>query len=63
MKKIPVIIPFFKDHNALNEAKESLAIQKIATEIFIRDNTNDNILYTKAINEGLRKFCFSNFLC
>ena len=61
MKKIPVIIPFFKDHNALNEAKESLAIQKIATEIFIRDNTNDNILYTKAINEGLRKFCFSNF--
>ena len=60
MKKIPVIIPFFKNYDALNEAKESLALQKIATEIFIRNNTNDNILYTKAINEGLRKFCFCN---
>jgi len=59
MKKISVIIPFFKDYNALNEAKQSLAIQKTANEIFIRDNTNDNILYTKAINEGLRKFCYS----
>ena len=60
MKKIPVIIPFFKDHDALDKAKQSLANQKIATEIFIRDNSYDNILFTKAINEGLRKFCFSN---
>ena len=60
MKKVPVIIPFFEDHDALNKAKQSLATQKISTEVFIRDNTKDNILYTKAINEGLRKFCFSN---
>ena len=60
MKKIPAIIPFFKDYDALDKAKKSLAIQKVATEIFIRDNSYDNILYTKAINEGLRKFCFSN---
>ena len=60
MRKIPVIIPFFKDHDALDKAKQSLANQKIPTELFVRDNSYDNILYTKAINEGLRKFCFSN---
>ena len=59
MKKIPVIIPFFKNHDALEKAKQSLEIQKFTTEIYIRDNSYDNILFTKAINEGLREFCFS----
>lgn len=61
MKKIPVIIPFFKDYDALNKSKKFLELQTIPTEIFVRDNSIDNILYTKAINEGLRLFCFNNF--
>jgi GT2 family glycosyltransferase len=60
MKKIPVIIPFFKNHDALNKAKQFLDLQTVPTEVFIRDNSIDNILYTKAINEGLRLFCFNN---
>jgi hypothetical protein len=60
MKKIPVIIPFFKDNVALEKAKKFLDLQTVPIEVFIRDNSVDNILYTKAINEGLRLFCFSN---
>jgi len=28
----------------------------VATEVFVRDNSEDNILFTKAVNEGLRRF-------
>ena len=60
MKKIPVIIPFYKNYYALNKARKLLNLQSVQTEVFIRDNSIENILYTKAINEGLRKFCFND---
>lgn len=32
----------------------------VQTEIFVRDNSEDNILFTRAVNEGLRKFAYSD---
>jgi GT2 family glycosyltransferase len=59
MNLIPVIIPFFKDHEALVKNKLALELQeKTSIELFIKDNSDDNILFTKAINIGLRKFCY-----
>ncbi|CAN0508490.1 unnamed protein product, partial [Phaeothamnion confervicola] len=31
----------------------------VTTDIFVRDNSDDNILYTRAVNEGIRKFAYS----
>ena len=60
-KKIPVIIPFYKNKNQLDKCIEKLNSQEnVVTEIFIRDNSDDNILYTKAVNEGLKKFVYSD---
>lgn len=60
MKPIPVIIPFFKNHEALQKSTEHLYKQTLPAEVFVRDNSFDNILFTRAVNEGLRKFCFDN---
>jgi GT2 family glycosyltransferase len=57
MKTIPVIIPHFRAEKELKkclDALENQAYQPI--DIFIRDNSVDNILFTAAINEGLEKF-------
>ena len=58
--KIPVIIPFYKDHVALSKAKDHLNSQTVPNEVYVHDNTKNNVLWTKAINYGLKKFCFSN---
>lgn len=56
-KKVAVVVPYFRAPDALKVAIEHLQKQKdIQTEIFIRDNSEDNILFTKAVNEGLRRF-------
>ena len=61
MKTIPIIIPYFKEQDKLKKCIEALKLQRnLPIELYIRDNTNDNILFTKAINEGLRKYCYSN---
>ncbi len=60
-KTIPVIIPFYKKEKELKACLAALAQQEgVATEIFVRDNTNDNILYTRAVNEGLRKYAYDS---
>ncbi len=60
-KPVPVIIPYFRDPEALEKCVAAIKRQKnIETIIFVRDNSDDNILYTKAINEGLRKFAYSD---
>jgi GT2 family glycosyltransferase len=60
-KAIPVVIPYFRAPEELQITIEGLKNQPpLQTEIFIRDNSNDNILFTKAINEGLRRFAFSD---
>jgi len=54
---IPVVIPYFRAPEALEKCLTAIRAQDtIATEVFVRDNSEDNILFTEAVNEGLRKF-------
>jgi GT2 family glycosyltransferase len=58
-KKVPVIIPHFRAPKKLEKCLAAISAQKnISTEVFVRDNSEDNILFTKAINEGLKKFAY-----
>jgi hypothetical protein len=42
MNLIPVIIPFFKDHEALEKNKMALKLQEnTSIELFIKDNSED----------------------
>ena len=59
LKLTPVVIPYFREPEALSRCLAAVAAQEnITTEVFVRDNSTDNILFTKAINEGLRKFAY-----
>ena len=58
-KPILVIIPFYKNKDELDLCLKALSEQSVETQVYIRDNSLDNVLYTKAVNEGLRKFAFS----
>ena len=54
-KKIWVVIPYYRDSAALSRCVDKLNQSTVKDfEVFIRDNTNDNILYTAAVNEGIR---------
>ena len=59
MKPVATVIAHYRNPSALDKTLEFLAKQTVATEVFVRDNSEDNILFTKAVNEGLRKFCFN----
>lgn len=57
MKKIPVIIPHFRAESQLKKCLSALENQSYGPlDIFVRDNSIDNILFTAAINEGLEKY-------
>ena len=59
MSRIPVIIPHYREHEKLSQCLAHVRSQTYPdVEIFVRDNTNDNIYFTAAVNEGLRKFCY-----
>lgn len=50
-----IIIPFYKDDLSLNKTIECLKISSYnKAERFVRNNSEDNILYTAAVNEGFR---------
>lgn len=55
---IPVIIPYFKNRDQLDKCMRHLlqAGEPFIIEIFVRDNSEDNIYFTAAINEGIRKY-------
>ena len=56
-KKIPVVIPYYKEAEKLKKCLSALhnqAYQPI--EIYVRDNSEDNILFTAAVNEGILKY-------
>ncbi len=57
MKLIPIIIPAYKNESALNKCK-SLCIQQNyqPIELFVWDNSEENILFTPAINRGIKKY-------
>ena len=52
---VPVIIPFFRRKDQLDKCLAALQHQTWPVEVFIRDNTEDNIYFTAAVNEGLRR--------
>lgn len=53
---IPVIIPFYKNREQLDKCLLHLQRQTMPVDIYIRDNSEDNIFFTAAINEGIRHF-------
>ena len=60
-KKVAVVIPHFRAPQALDIAITHLKAQKgVEVDIYIHDNSENNILFTKAINIGLRRFAYSN---
>lgn len=62
---IPIIIPYYKAPDKLKKCLEAITFQSYNdVELFVRNNDDDNIFYTKAINEGLKKFSYdkNNFV-
>ena len=58
MSLVPIVIPFFREHDKLKKCLAAIAEQTYpACEAFVRDNTHDNVYYTAAVNEGLAKYC------
>ena len=53
---IPVIIPAYRKPEQLRQCLACLARQTQPVETFVRDNSEDNIYYTAAMNEGIRRF-------
>jgi GT2 family glycosyltransferase len=53
---VPVIIPFFRRKDQLDKCLAALKHQTWPVEIFIRDNNEENIYFTAAVNEGLRRY-------
>ncbi|MHC4396951.1 MAG: glycosyltransferase family 2 protein [Planctomycetota bacterium] len=53
---IPVIIPAYKNKDQIEKCLACLKNQTVAVEIFIRDNSDDNIYFTAAVNEGIKKY-------
>ena len=59
MSLVPIIIPFYREHEKLRKCKAAIDAQTWREcETFVRDNTHDNILYTAAVNEGLARYCY-----
>ena len=51
IKTVAVVIPHYRTLEALQFAIDHLNKQRgIITEIFMRDNSEDNILFTRAVN-------------
>jgi GT2 family glycosyltransferase len=61
MGRVPVIIPFYKAHDKLARCLAHLRAQTYRdVEVFVRDNSDDNVYYTAAVNEGLRKYSYTD---
>jgi len=61
LHRIPIVIPFYREREKLERCLQHLHAQTRAPlEIFVRDNSEDNIYFTAAVNEGLRKFCYDD---
>lgn len=53
---VPIIIPYYKNHEQLQRCLAHLHAQTWPVEIFIRDNNQENIYFTAAVNEGIRQY-------
>lgn len=52
---IPVIIPYYRQKDQLEKCLAHLKNQTIELKTFIQDNSNSNVYFTAAVNEGIRK--------
>ena len=60
-KSIGVVIPYYRAPEALKKTLAHLEAQRgVRTSIFVRDNSEDNVLFTKAVNQGIAQFAFSD---
>src|ERR1051325_9382155 len=57
---IKVVIPAYKAEERLPRVIAAVEAQNVAIEIFIRDNSTDNVYYTAPVNEGLLRFMGSS---
>jgi GT2 family glycosyltransferase len=55
-EKIPVIIPGYKNKHQLEKCVTHLENQSLDVEMFVRDNSNNNVYFTSAVNEGISKY-------
>ncbi len=53
---IPLIIPHYGRCDQLDRCRAHLRRQSMPVEIFVRDNNRDNVYFTAAVNEGIRRF-------
>ncbi len=53
---IPAIIPYYRNKSQLEKCVSHLKAQTVEVEVFVRDNDEDNVYYTAAVNEGIRKY-------
>lgn len=53
---IAAIIPGYKNEQQLEKCMTNLENQTLEVETFVRDNNNDNIYFTAAVNEGISKY-------
>jgi GT2 family glycosyltransferase len=59
MKPLPIIIPFYQAPDELAKCRQHLAASSYSNlDTFIHDNSETNIYFTAAINEGLKKHAF-----
>jgi GT2 family glycosyltransferase len=60
-KSVGVVIPYYRAPEALKKTIAHLQIQRnVRSSVFVRDNSEDNILFTRAVNEGLTQFAFNH---
>jgi len=60
---IGIVIPFYKDNIALEKCLLHIKNQNIEYKIYIKDNSEDNIYFTKAINKGIKEFLDLEYIC
>ena len=56
VRDVLVIVPAYKNPEQLQRCLDAVAAQTVAERIaiYVRDNSDDNILFTAAVNEGIR---------
>jgi GT2 family glycosyltransferase len=53
---IPAIIPSYQNNKQLEKCITHLRNQTLKVELYIRDNNKNNIYFTAAVNEGIKKY-------
>jgi GT2 family glycosyltransferase len=52
---LEVVIPFFKNKIQLAKCKEHIKASGVSTQLYIHDNSDKNIGFTRGVNEGLKQ--------